>query len=46
LKYLRLTDLRVGLLINFGEELLKKGIHRIANNYTEEELRTPAQIAE
>jgi GxxExxY protein len=32
LTYLRLVDLRVGLLINFGEELLKNGIHRIVNN--------------
>jgi GxxExxY protein len=36
LTHLRLSDLRIGLLINFGEELLKKGIHRIANNYVEE----------
>jgi GxxExxY protein len=38
LTYLRLTDLRLGLLLNFGEELLKNGIHRIANNYVEENL--------
>jgi GxxExxY protein len=31
LTYLRLTDLRLGLLINFGEHLLKDGIKRIAN---------------
>jgi GxxExxY protein len=36
LTYLRLADKRVGLLINFGEEVLKNGIHRIANNYVEE----------
>jgi GxxExxY protein len=36
LAYLRLADKRVGLLINFGEEVLKNGIHRIANNYVEE----------
>ena len=36
LTYLRIADKRVGLLINFGEEVLKKGIHRIVNNYTEE----------
>lgn len=33
LTYLRLTDLRVGLLINFGESVLKDGIHRIVNKY-------------
>jgi GxxExxY protein len=31
LTYLRLTGLRLGLLINFGENLLKDGIHRIVN---------------
>jgi GxxExxY protein len=31
LTYLRLTNLRVGLLINFGAELLKDGIKRVAN---------------
>lgn len=35
LTYLRLADLRLGLLINFGEELLKNGIHRIANRFEE-----------
>lgn len=33
--YLRLTDLQLGLLINFGEETLKQGYHRIANNLQE-----------
>jgi len=32
LTYLRLTGLRLGLLINFGENLLKHGIHRVAND--------------
>ena len=32
LTYLRLTDLRLGLLINFNEALLKDGIQRIVNN--------------
>jgi GxxExxY protein len=36
LSYLRSSDRRIGLLINFGEEVLKNGIHRIANNYVEE----------
>ncbi len=31
LTYLRLTNLKLGLLINFNEELLKTGIRRIAN---------------
>ena len=31
LTYLRLLDLRVGLLINFGAPLLKQGIKRIVN---------------
>ena len=32
LTYLRLTGLRLGLLINFGEAILKNGIHRVVNN--------------
>src|ERR1041385_8795197 len=31
LTYLRLTDLRLGLLINFNVDLIKHGIHRIVN---------------
>lgn len=31
--HLRLLDLRVGLLINFHEVVLKDGIKRIVNNY-------------
>ena len=31
LTYLRLTDRRLGLLINFGDTLIKDGISRIAN---------------
>jgi iron complex transport system substrate-binding protein len=31
LTYLRLMDLRVGLLINFGAPTLKEGLHRIVN---------------
>ena len=33
LTYLRLTNLRVGLLLNFGAEVMKDGIDRIVNNY-------------
>ena len=32
LTHLKLTGLKLGLLINFNEELLKTGIKRIANN--------------
>lgn len=31
LTYLRLADRRLGLLINFGEELIKDGISRVVN---------------
>ena len=31
LTYLRLMDLRVGLVINFGERVVRGGIHRVAN---------------
>lgn len=31
LTYLRISGLKLGLLINFGEPLLKDGFHRIAN---------------
>ena len=31
LTYLRLADKRLGLLINFGEELIKTGISRVVN---------------
>lgn len=33
LTYLRLLDLPVGLLINFGGATLKEGLHRIVNHY-------------
>ena len=33
LNHLRLSNLQVGLLINFNEELLKNGITRLFNNY-------------
>ncbi|MCI0639641.1 MAG: GxxExxY protein [Gemmataceae bacterium] len=35
LTYLRLADKRLGLLINFGEELLKNGIYRVVNGLKE-----------
>ena len=36
LTYLRLADKRLGLLINFGEELIRDGISRIVNGLPEE----------
>lgn len=35
LTYLKLTNLSVGLMINFNEVLLKNGIKRMVNNYEE-----------
>lgn len=35
LTYLRLTDCRLGLLINFGVALVKDGITRVVNNLPE-----------
>lgn len=32
LTYLRLTDLKLGMVINFGERWVKNGIHRVVNN--------------
>ena len=32
LTYLKLTDLKLGLLVNFNEALIKNGITRIVNN--------------
>jgi GxxExxY protein len=32
LTYLRLTGCKLGLVINFGERLVKDGIHRVVNN--------------
>jgi GxxExxY protein len=34
LTYLRLTGIRLGYLLNFGEALMKSGITRIVNNLT------------
>ena len=35
LTYLRVTNLHLGLLINFGAELIKDGISRVVNNLRE-----------
>jgi len=32
LTYLKLTNLKLGLLVNFNEELIKNGINRVVNN--------------
>jgi len=32
LTYLRITGLKLGFVINFGEKLVKDGIHRVVNN--------------
>ncbi len=37
LSHLRLLNLRLGILINFHVVLLKDGIRRLVNNYTEPE---------
>jgi GxxExxY protein len=36
LTYLRFTRLRLGLVINFGERLVKAGIHRVVNGLPED----------
>jgi iron complex transport system substrate-binding protein len=33
LSYIRLLDLPLGLLINFGQAMFKQGIQRVANDY-------------
>lgn len=33
LTYLRLMNLRLGFVINFGERYVKNGIHRVVNLY-------------
>ena len=35
LNYLKITDLQLGLLINFNVRILTKGIKRIVNNYSD-----------
>ncbi|MBL8889734.1 MAG: GxxExxY protein [Planctomycetaceae bacterium] len=36
LTYLRLKDKRLGILVNFGEALIKTGLHRIVNRLRED----------
>jgi GxxExxY protein len=35
LTYLRLTDIKVGLLVNFNVDLIKNGVRRIVNGHIE-----------
>ena len=35
LTYLRLTNMKVGLLLNFGESLMKNGVHRVVNGLSD-----------
>ena len=35
LTYIRLANKRLGLLLNFGEEIMKQGIRRLVNNLPE-----------
>jgi GxxExxY protein len=35
LTYLRLMDKKLGLLINFNQEVLKSGVHRVINGFLE-----------
>lgn len=39
--YLRLTNMRLGLLINFGEAFLKDGFRRVVNGLNEPEQPAP-----
>ena len=43
LTYLRLADKRLGLLVNFGEHLIKDGIKRVVNGLEEEDSRQGAK---
>ena len=44
LTYLRLTGLKLGMVINFGERYVKNGIHRVVNGLDDPPLR-PGAIA-
>jgi GxxExxY protein len=45
LTYLRQTDKRLGLVINFGERLVKDGIHRVVNRLEEPHRETQIEPA-
>lgn len=40
LTYLKLTDLKLGLLVNFNVNLIKDGIKRVVNNLKETKVET------
>ena len=42
LTYLRLTGLKLGLVINFGEKMVKNGIHRVVNGLPDDKILKPA----
>ena len=44
--YLRLADLRLGLLINFGAAMIKQGIRRVVNGLKEDQLGVFAALRE
>ena len=44
LNYLKLSDKRIGLLINFNVRLLKHGLKRIVNNLEEEPIENVTSI--
>lgn len=44
LTYLKLLNLEVGLLINFGAPTLKEGLHRIVNHFTGPSLSAPPRL--
>ncbi len=41
LTYLRMTGLKLGLVINFGEKYLKDGIHRVVNGLKDKKSEPP-----
>lgn len=43
LTYLRLKDRRLGLLVNFGEALIKDGIKRVVNGLQDDDSRQDAK---
>lgn len=44
LTYLKLLNLEVGLLINFGAATLKEGLHRVVNSYQGPDLSAPPRL--